>query len=114
MNPKFKASAVAVSDTIGSDTIVINVKTGAYYSLTESGSEVWSAVQNEETTEQMIGFLLRFMEEGLIEVDASFDFESTSSAEESEVFEKYTDMESILLADPIHEVDDQGWPKLKG
>jgi hypothetical protein len=29
------------------------------------------------------------------------------------LFEKYTDMESLLLADPIHEVDEQGWPKLK-
>jgi len=25
--------------------------------------------------------------------------------------EKYTDMEELLLLDPIHDVDDQGWPK---
>ncbi|MDH3281709.1 MAG: PqqD family protein [Gammaproteobacteria bacterium] len=30
------------------------------------------------------------------------------------VLEKYTDMQDLLLIDPIHEVDDeQGWPKLK-
>lgn len=27
--------------------------------------------------------------------------------------QKYTDMEALLLADPIHEVDDTGWPNLK-
>jgi hypothetical protein len=28
--------------------------------------------------------------------------------------EKYTDMQELLLIDPIHEVnDDQGWPKMK-
>ena len=26
---------------------------------------------------------------------------------------KYTDMEDLMLADPIHEVDDEGWPNLK-
>lgn len=27
--------------------------------------------------------------------------------------QKYTDMEALLLADPIHEVDEAGWPHLK-
>ncbi len=28
------------------------------------------------------------------------------------VLEKYTDMEELLLLDPIHEVDQTGWPKI--
>ena len=28
------------------------------------------------------------------------------------VLEKYTDMEDLLLLDPIHDVDEQGWPKM--
>lgn len=27
------------------------------------------------------------------------------------ILQKYTDMEDLLLLDPIHEVDDAGWPK---
>ena len=27
--------------------------------------------------------------------------------------QKYTDMEDLLLLDPIHEVDDTGWPNPK-
>jgi hypothetical protein len=26
---------------------------------------------------------------------------------------KYTDMQSLLLLDPVHDVDSQGWPILK-
>jgi hypothetical protein len=29
------------------------------------------------------------------------------------VLNKYTDMEDLLLLDPIHEVDDEGWPVAK-
>jgi hypothetical protein len=28
-------------------------------------------------------------------------------------FEKYTDMQGFLLVDPIHEIDENGWPHLK-
>jgi hypothetical protein len=27
------------------------------------------------------------------------------------VLQKYTDMADLLLLDPIHEVDEQGWPQ---
>ncbi len=29
------------------------------------------------------------------------------------IIEKYTDLEELLLLDPIHEVDESGWPKQK-
>ncbi len=33
---------------------------------------------------------------------------------EAPVLHKYTDMEDLLLLDPIHDVDEQGWPIRKG
>jgi hypothetical protein len=30
---------------------------------------------------------------------------------EAPVLQKYTDMQELLVLDPIHEVDDSGWPK---
>ncbi len=33
---------------------------------------------------------------------------------ETPVLLKYTDMQDLLLLDPIHEVDEQGWPVKKG
>jgi hypothetical protein len=32
---------------------------------------------------------------------------------ETPTLQKYTDMQELLLLDPIHEVDDAGWPKTK-
>jgi hypothetical protein len=32
---------------------------------------------------------------------------------EDPVLQKYTDMEDLLLLDPIHEVDETGWPSVK-
>jgi len=32
---------------------------------------------------------------------------------EDPVIEKYSDMKAILLADPIHDVEEEGWPKVK-
>lgn len=29
------------------------------------------------------------------------------------VLQKYTDMQDLILLDPIHEVDEQGWPRAK-
>lgn len=101
-----------VSDTIANDTIVINIKTGAYYSLTEAGAEAWKAMLEGKPSEQHLGVYLGLAKEGLISCEVD-DSEGAEVSSPQEVFEKYTDMESLLLADPIHEVDSQGWPKLK-
>jgi hypothetical protein len=64
----------------------------------------------------------KLAEEGLIIVNAEVDGTTAEQVEltavrhpEPEPFEfpalhKYTDMEDLLLLDPIHDVDDIGWP----
>ena len=32
---------------------------------------------------------------------------------EAPILHKYTDMQDLLLLDPIHEVDEAGWPSVK-
>jgi hypothetical protein len=113
MNFQVRISPSVVSDTIGQDTIVINIKSGAYYALTDLGSKTWSAVQNGEVSAEAIGAVSTFVQEGLLEVEGEFPGSGEITSRHAELFEKYTDMESLLLADPIHEVDEQGWPKLK-
>ncbi len=113
MNFQVRVSPSAVSDTIGHDTIVINVKSGAYYSLTESGSKIWADVQNGVVSSETLPAVSVFVKEGLLEFGGASPESGESPLPPSDLFEKYTDMESLLLADPIHEVDEQGWPKLK-
>ena len=71
------------------------------------------------------GFISKLTEEGLIvsRQDENGDVMTILKAEKSEdaasgtkldftepIISKYTDMQELLLLDPIHEVDDLGWP----
>lgn len=107
---KFEQSKIAISDTVGTDTIVINIDSGAYYSLTPLGAQAWTAaVAGQELAGETLAAAEALCAEGLLTCDTSCSPTLSTDA----VFEKYTDMESLLIADPIHEVDEQGWPKLK-
>jgi len=78
----------------------------------------------------MVKAVHRFMDElqreGLISVFESEEFKDAragekigaQSAEETLIFEtpvlhSYTDMQDVLLLDPIHDVDETGWPSPK-
>jgi hypothetical protein len=124
-----------VSETIGGEVIVIHFERGTYYSLRDTGAEIWglldqghdeaevvaalaarypSAAQAEISSEvrRLIGEL---EEEGLIAEAPS----ATSVAPAPEpatapfsrpLLEKFTDLEDLLVLDPIHEVEPEGWP----
>ena len=106
-------SPFVISDRIDDLVIVIHVNSGAYYSLTEVGSALWAKVESGDSL---------FSDVEAAQVKAFIDEEILSPAEElagvtaapfSEVGTKFTDMEGLLMGDPIHEVDEQGWPALK-
>ena len=102
-----------IGDTIGDDTILINLKTGAYYSLTPRGGSVWAQVLSETTefTTDDTPVLSAMVAEGIFETDdARVD---NAVVDAALAFMKYTEMSELLLADPIHEVDEDGWPKLR-
>lgn len=100
-----------VSDTIGADTIVINISSGAYYSLTPAGAEVWSKVIDEsiQPVGNLDGALQALANEGLITSSRDGDGEGVDP---TSLFDKYSDMADLLIADPIHEVGPDGWPHL--
>lgn len=108
--PVFSQAKIAISDTIGNDTIVINIDTGAYYSLTSLGALAWNAATTGgDLAGETLEAAKTLCAEGLLASESAIE----AGCEPALVFEKYTDMESLLIADPIHEVDEQGWPKLK-
>lgn len=101
-----------VSDTLGEDTIVIDIVSGAYYTLNPTAGEVWHQVKELGSVE--IGFsaksdgcLAELVAEGLLtcELPAGVGAGLSGNA-----FTKYVDMQDLLLADPVHEVDEAGWP----
>jgi hypothetical protein len=126
-----------VSETIDGEAVVINLERGIYFSIRGTGLAIWtdllSGLDVDEVAKRLAasygsagsniaddarGFLDRLLQEGLLRArsatpDASASPDaavSTGVAYEPPVLEKYTDMEALLLLDPIHDVDESGWP----
>lgn len=100
-----------VSDLIDGDRVVIDIQTGAYYMLTPEAASLWSEASD---VGEVVGdsyrlpVLVRLLQEGLLVAQESPAGVEPAPAESA--FTRYTDMSDLLLLDPIHEVDDQGWP----
>lgn len=121
------------------ETVLINMQTCVYYSLSPSGCEVWKLVEaghdtaavianlarrhsTDEATvaAQVTALLAQLVEEGLIELSTATAAPAeppplpSPSSERPPFIEprlsRYSDMQDLLLLDPIHDVDASGWP----
>lgn len=127
-----------VHENFGDEIVVINLKSGVYYSLSKTGQFIWDLIQYNPTREEIIHeikqsfdtdhsdiaediveFLNELAGEELIkELDTDQKTTAVNKEErgnkgryEKPVLNKYTDQKELLLLDPIHEVDDLGWPE---
>ncbi len=123
-----------IGESVGGEVLIVNLETGAYFSSTGLGDAVWAMVAGSGDTagivdvvgarytgdgvrEAVRAFLGQLLEEGLV-VGAGADSGAIAAAApgalpepfEAPVLRKYTDMQDLLLLDPIHEVDETGWP----
>jgi len=137
---RFKTShPKIISETIDGETIIINLDSGHYFSLNMTGGEIWNGILARRSTTEIIQglssgytwdettvatsvreFLDNLQREGLISPaeahggipSAPFQVAaSKKKAFELPSFQKYDDMQDLLLLDPIHDVDESGWPK---
>ena len=127
-----------IAESVDGEVLIINLESGAYYSAAGSGEEIWALLSSgcsvAETVEHLAlryGASARpaaeaaverlaseFLAEQLI-VPARGDSAAPPVAAPSgaafadPVLQKYTDMEDLLLLDPIHEVSEEGWPTMR-
>ena len=119
--------------------VVVNLKTGSYYSLSGSAPVVWDAIGNGATEPEILQTVsssytlalssiqsqvqevLKSMQDEELVVGESIPADSrpprqplAPAPEGAQFFlpvvEKYTDMQELLLLDPIQQVDETGWP----
>ena len=125
-----------IHESVGSEVTIVNLSNGHYYNLANLGGEVWALIisgqgfseilsilessfsKDKETLKsdlsQFISSLLN--EDILMKVEnnltsppsiwGKFDFLEY----EKPHLEVFTDIEELLLLDPIHDVDETGWP----
>lgn len=140
MQERFQVnSPPVVLETVDEETIIVNLDSGSYYDLNHSGGRVLAALSDGADVEGAIATVAesygvgrdeigdsvrelvgRLAEEGIvIERGSSNGASANGSAPapgpatrpyEDPALGKHTDMQELLLLDPIHEVDGTGWP----
>ena len=127
------------SEEIDGEVIIVNLINGNYYSAQGMGAYIWGKIchgeslqdiqsslcqrfrENESTIhDQLSAFFDKLESEELI-VRASDSNETSSTLIDAAMPKQYaepelncySDMKDLLLLDPIHDVEDEGWPKKK-
>ena len=119
------------------EIIIVSFFDGSYYSVRNSAADIWQALHAGASAQNIIdafvaaypteadhiaasltGFMSELERARLIVPaddgdvkQAVIDVPASSAGFLQPVLESYTDMQDLLLLDPIHEVDDMGWPK---
>jgi len=133
-----------IYENVDNEVLIIEFNTGNYYSLNNSGADIWELLAagtteariiqiigkkynsgNEEVQPAVDNLINELVEEKLIvpiktegndavnSVEMDISPPSIDLAFESPTLQKFSDMQELLLLDPIHEVDETGWPAPK-
>jgi Coenzyme PQQ synthesis protein D (PqqD) len=133
--PLRAASANVHSKVFDDEVVILDMKSGTYFSLRGSGVDIWRLVEanasvamisealgerydasSTEIETALDSLLGELAESGLLVADASLDPSRPAVPAAEKIpfaepqIERFTDMQELLLLDPIHEVDDSGWP----
>jgi len=126
-----------IHETIDGETIIIDLATGTYHSLLGAGPAVWDEItagspmatvlehavrQFDAEPAEVKGAVEAFVQElEKAELIAPTDAGPAEAPEASTPvasklpfvapkLETFTDMQDIILLDPVHKVDSRGWP----
>mgnify|MGYP000921843570 CR=1 FL=1 len=130
-----------IFEAVEAELVVINLKSGCYYSLNETASGIWTLLIDGYSANQIGEFFARhdssgaegvldaihrmireFLREDLIHPMDSPPLPgaappatalTSSRAFHPPVMTKHSDIQDMLALDPIHEVTDLGWPHKK-
>jgi hypothetical protein len=125
-----------IEETIDQETIMVNLEIGTYYSLNRLATYMWGAMARGATVQEISETVSRrsgadaaqvssaasaFFDELLAEelivareqdASAGADHEWPAGLSyEPPQLSRYTDMQELLLLDPVHDVGVAGWPE---
>ncbi len=118
-------------DIIDGEVIVVHFVNGNYFALNDTAAMIWqglvsgngvSAIASHiqatfpnADVEQIRSFTGQLVNEGLMapgngKMAEQLPALDPSTGFEPPMLEKHEDMQKLIMLDPIHEVDDAGWP----
>lgn len=141
LSDRFRLNEKSVAyEMFDGEVLAVNLETGTYYSLPEVSAHIWSCIlsgmsigqiaqalaqiydaQQAVLETEVSSFVLKMIGENLIipadQLSASAPVQLAASGAKKPFslpeMSVYNDMQDLLLLDPIHEVDEAGWPVLK-
>ncbi|WP_119303751.1 PqqD family protein [Dongia deserti] len=130
------AAPQCVAQDFEGEVIVLNLADGTYYSLRELGAVLWRDLAAGHPVETLaaqaagklggpqpvLDFVANATAQGLLRpapntasptAEPQLPSALAGGGEAKLVFEVYEDMKTLILLDPVHEVDEtRGWPNL--
>lgn len=129
-----------IDEKFDDEFVIVNLRSGAYYGLRGTGAIIWEMVVSGASHAQMVTGLAEQFDADLTTLShavtnllseleqetlilphnnsslrppngaASKPTPATRAPFVAPILEKHLDMQEVLQLDPIHEVDDTGWP----
>lgn len=138
----FEISQQVIFETIDGETMIVRLDSGNYYSMNPTGGQIWALIEQGASKDQITSafseaygvektsleepietFLKYLIVEELIVPkgtlsQAGIGNRPTAVERLTDLFDppllsKYSDMQELLILDPIHDVSDAGWPNPK-
>lgn len=125
------AGTEIIYEVLDDEVIIANLDAGIYYSIRGGGTLIWQMLLSGYTipsiesllTEkygsipEISSFVDHLLTENLLVAQKDSPLVHTSifwpSTFSVPLLERYDEMKNLLMLDPIHEVDEQGWPNRK-
>jgi hypothetical protein len=113
-----------LAEVFGEEAVVVQLRTGAYYAFDEAATTWWSrlwegdtlgsAAATDDEHALLVGLLRYLVQEELLQLATSVTELAPAEGDPRTYagIEKFTDMEDLLVLDPIHDIDldGSGWP----
>jgi hypothetical protein len=124
------------SELFDDEVVIVNFESGRYHSVRGAGVVIWNLLREgatragavaacrarytggDQVDTEVLAFLDRLVDEHLAVANPSCPAALVASPAsglgqvpfEPPVLTTFSDMQDLLLLDPIHDVDDDGWP----
>lgn len=116
-----------VDESVDGEVLIVHLGTGTYFSSRGAGDGAWQLLASGRTPAEcaaplgqsesdLQSFLAELVTEGLLRPRQGDPgpIPELQPVAGPLLLEKFTDMQELLLLDPIHDVDDEeGWPNVR-
>ena len=124
-----------ISETIDGETVMIDLRNGSYFSLDATAAAVWRGIEAGAPLAAITAAIAAAQSAPIADVEADLDrlaaellgadlivptdgepvstagaFDAGTGPYRTPALETFTDMQDLLLLDPVHDVDTRGWP----